>query len=171
VSSGRKRAAPEEPRTEMRMTNSRLASRWRFTPGASRSFSFWTIVASRVLPATPCAPKAFLRACARVVVTRGCHAARSAPASTSSLAADSRICVWPIPTQPPASSRLLSVVPGEGVEPSRPFGQRILSPQRLPFRHPGAKSLNNKPSTITPQQLCSSGIRERTRANVTSWPI
>ena len=32
----------------------------------------------------------------------------------------------------------LSLVPGEGFEPSRPFGQRILSPQRLPFRHPGA---------------------------------
>ena len=29
------------------------------------------------------------------------------------------------------------VVPGEGLEPSRPFGQRILSPLRLPFRHPG----------------------------------
>ena len=26
---------------------------------------------------------------------------------------------------------------GAGVEPARPFGQRILSPQRLPFRHPG----------------------------------
>ena len=29
------------------------------------------------------------------------------------------------------------LVPGEGVEPTRPCGQRILSPQRLPFRHPG----------------------------------
>ena len=29
------------------------------------------------------------------------------------------------------------VVPRAGVEPARPFGQRILSPQRLPFRHPG----------------------------------
>jgi hypothetical protein len=25
-----------------------------------------------------------------------------------------------------------------GVEPTRPFGQRILSPSRLPFRHPGS---------------------------------
>ncbi len=31
----------------------------------------------------------------------------------------------------------LGMVPGMGVEPIRPFGQRILSPQRLPFRHPG----------------------------------
>jgi o-succinylbenzoate synthase len=28
-------------------------------------------------------------------------------------------------------------VPGAGFEPARPFGQRILSPPRLPFRHPG----------------------------------
>ena len=29
------------------------------------------------------------------------------------------------------------MVPREGVEPTRPFGQRILSPPRLPFRHLG----------------------------------
>lgn len=29
------------------------------------------------------------------------------------------------------------LVPGAGFEPARPFGQRILSPLRLPFRHPG----------------------------------
>ena len=28
-------------------------------------------------------------------------------------------------------------MPGVGLEPTRPFGQRILSPPRLPFRHPG----------------------------------
>jgi hypothetical protein len=28
-------------------------------------------------------------------------------------------------------------VPKEGLEPSRPFGRRILSPLRLPFRHFG----------------------------------
>ena len=32
------------------------------------------------------------------------------------------------------------MVPRAGVEPARPFGQRILSPQRLPFRHPGMLS-------------------------------
>ena len=32
------------------------------------------------------------------------------------------------------------MVPRAGVEPARPFGQRILSPQRLPFRHPGTRS-------------------------------
>ena len=35
----------------------------------------------------------------------------------------------------------LLVVPRAGVEPARPFGQRILSPQRLPFRHPGMLSV------------------------------
>ena len=29
------------------------------------------------------------------------------------------------------------VVPGEGLEPTQPLSQRILSPPRLPFRHPG----------------------------------
>lgn len=30
------------------------------------------------------------------------------------------------------------MVPGGGLEPPRPYkGQRILSPLRLPFRHPG----------------------------------
>ena len=28
-------------------------------------------------------------------------------------------------------------MPRAGVEPARPYGQWILSPQRLPFRHPG----------------------------------
>jgi hypothetical protein len=30
------------------------------------------------------------------------------------------------------------VVPGVGVEPTRPEGQGILSPPRMPFRHPGS---------------------------------
>jgi hypothetical protein len=34
------------------------------------------------------------------------------------------------------------VVPRAGVEPARPFGQWILSPQRLPFRHPGICQLS-----------------------------
>lgn len=29
------------------------------------------------------------------------------------------------------------MVPGAGLEPARPYGQWILSPVRLPFRHPG----------------------------------
>jgi hypothetical protein len=32
------------------------------------------------------------------------------------------------------------MVPRAGVEPARPYGQRILSPQRLPFRHPGTRA-------------------------------
>src|SRR5258708_8726582 len=35
-----------------------------------------------------------------------------------------------------------SVVPEEGVEPTRPCDQRILSPPRLPFRHSGTVTLN-----------------------------
>ena len=33
--------------------------------------------------------------------------------------------------------RAATMVPGTGLEPARPCGQGILSPQRLPFRHPG----------------------------------
>lgn len=36
-------------------------------------------------------------------------------------------------------SRDITSVPGVGLEPTRPFGQRILSPPRLPFRHPGER--------------------------------
>lgn len=38
---------------------------------------------------------------------------------------------------PLQASKPFSSVPGVGLEPTRPFGQRILSPPRLPFRHPG----------------------------------
>ena len=47
-------------------------------------------------------------------------------------------------------------MPEEGFEPSRPEGQRILSPVRLPFRHPGFRHYIlplirpvNRPSTTT----------------------
>jgi hypothetical protein len=33
----------------------------------------------------------------------------------------------------------LDAVPGEGLEPSSPAGQRILSPPCMPFHHPGAQ--------------------------------
>ena len=36
-------------------------------------------------------------------------------------------------------SRSERVVPEEGIEPSRPCGQWILSPPRLPFRHSGTE--------------------------------
>lgn len=42
------------------------------------------------------------------------------------------------------------MVPRAGVEPARPYGQRILSPQRLPFRHPGTRSENS--TRVAPQQ-------------------
>lgn len=35
------------------------------------------------------------------------------------------------------------LVPEVGVEPTRPEGQRILSPLRLPFRHPGNQAFPN----------------------------
>ena len=34
------------------------------------------------------------------------------------------------------------LVPGAGVEPARPEGQGILSPPRMPFRHPGAEGVS-----------------------------
>ena len=55
------------------------------------------------------------------------------------------------------------MVPRAGVEPARPFGQRILSPQRLPFRHPGFCRLSFTTSSISVgyvsggnSQMCSS---------------
>ena len=41
------------------------------------------------------------------------------------------------------------MVPRAGVEPARPFGQRILSPQRLPFRHPGMSSVSRILPSLT----------------------
>src|SRR5262249_21141707 len=41
------------------------------------------------------------------------------------------------PPPPGTSVRTLAQVPGVGVEPTRPCGRGILSPLRLPFRHPG----------------------------------
>ena len=35
-------------------------------------------------------------------------------------------------------------VPGAGLEPARPFGQRLLRPPRLPFRHPGENARSYK---------------------------
>jgi hypothetical protein len=57
--------------------------------------------------------------------------------------ADQRIA-WPLRQSPKrlnfiAKARcnpLKYLVPGAGLEPARAFAQRILSPLRLPFRHP-----------------------------------
>ena len=43
----------------------------------------------------------------------------------------------PLLLVPIAIGMLVTNLPGAGIEPARPFGQRILSPLRLPFRHPG----------------------------------
>src|SRR6267143_6965182 len=37
-----------------------------------------------------------------------------------------------------AAESCQGMVPGAGLEPARPCGHRILSPDRLPFRHPGS---------------------------------
>ncbi len=42
-------------------------------------------------------------------------------------------------------ARQVTLVPGAGVEPARPCGQGILSPPRLPFRHPGDRTKRNDP--------------------------
>ncbi len=42
-------------------------------------------------------------------------------------------------------------VPGVGLEPTRPLGQRILSPPRLPFRHPGRVGMRHR--TRSPRGL------------------
>ena len=38
---------------------------------------------------------------------------------------------------------LCALVPGAGFEPARSYDQRILSPQRLPFRHPGVELITS----------------------------
>src|SRR5690606_23160486 len=47
------------------------------------------------------------------------------------------------------SVRTLSPVPGAGFEPARSCEQRILSPPRLPFRHPGAAPTNKTAARAT----------------------
>lgn len=36
--------------------------------------------------------------------------------------------------------RARNILPGVGLEPTRPYGQGILSPQCLPFHHPGDRN-------------------------------
>ena len=49
---------------------------------------------------------------------------------------------YPWSPDPDRRGRRLERVPGAGFEPARPFGQWILSPPRLPFRHPGPAGLS-----------------------------
>ena len=59
------------------------------------------------------------------------------------------------------------MVPRAGVEPARPFGQRILSPQRLPFRHPGMLSV-----TVTIPRISVSLKQEYLNVeNVGAWKM
>ena len=52
------------------------------------------------------------------------------------------------------------LVPGEGLEPTRPLGQRILSPPRLPFRHPGFSGWGYTGSTLWSFGCSEGGKRE-----------
>ena len=45
-------------------------------------------------------------------------------------------------------------VPKEGLEPSRPFGRRILNPLRLPFRHFGLRA-----RLRLPKPECATALR------------
>ena len=61
-------------------------------------------------------------------------------------------------------------IPEEGLEPTRPCGQRILSPSRLPFRHSGSTgALSNHEPTAgrgrLPEILAGAGCRPEFR-----WP-
>ncbi len=52
-------------------------------------------------------------------------------------------------------------VPGVGLEPTRACAQRILSPPRLPFRHPGREWDDRVPSTRPPAMQARNGHREK----------
>ena len=60
--------------------------------------------------------------------------------------------------------RSIHSVPGAGFEPARPFGQWILSPPRLPFRHPGLLDLYAYEARPTQQEPNI----ERTAASMTT---
>ncbi len=51
------------------------------------------------------------------------------------------------------------LVPGVGFEPTRPLGQWILSPPRLPFRHPG--KLNSVACSTMAQNRIRSNFRKQ----------
>ncbi len=58
------------------------------------------------------------------------------------------------------------MVPREGLEPTRPHGQRILSPPRLPFRHLGIRSQRkSKRRDELPALLCANNWRRRADSN------
>jgi hypothetical protein len=64
------------------------------------------------------------------------------------------------------------VVPRAGVEPARPFGQRILSPQRLPFRHPGMLSVSQTIPSLCSLQLVEIRLPSRFGAEkMLDWSI
>lgn len=53
-----------------------------------------------------------------------------------------------------APRTLVDLVPGAGLEPARPFEQRILNPPCLPFHHPGKPELSVPFPTWVPSSHC-----------------
>ena len=70
------------------------------------------------------------------------------------------LSVHPSLTHPRRIGREL--VPGAGLEPARLFRQRILSPVRLPFRHPG--KVRSATQTVDPLSRQKNRSRIFTRA-------
>ncbi len=60
------------------------------------------------------------------------------------------------------------LVPGVGLEPTRPFGQRILSPPRLPFRHPGQSGTLLRSSTY-PEPMSDSTNTDDGGSHMMRW--
>jgi hypothetical protein len=71
-----------------------------------------------------------------VFVSKAVQAEKSAPKKSVTQNAESEES-WEDLEQFVQGRPNLELVPGVGVEPTLPFGKGILSPQRLPFRHPG----------------------------------
>ena len=69
-----------------------------------------------------------------------------------------------------------AIMPGVGFEPTRPFGQRILSPPRLPFRHPGrgqtwpsSRSVASAGTVDQPDGLASAWIQRSVVTRMTPF--
>ena len=59
------------------------------------------------------------------------------------------------------------MVPGVGFGPTRPCGQGILSPQRLPFRHPGGHPRTLRESTHRGESVSPAAPGSRLRPHFT----
>ena len=73
----------------------------------------------------------------------------------------------------PVLRSLSKAVPGVGVGPTNPFGSRILSPLRKPFRHPGI--CYSSPHAIYEATMgfapMYSGFADRRVSFFATWPL